>query len=614
MPEMRKAHQNKPGSHLSIHHAYIESRDMKHALLFLFCLLSFKVSCQPTNNNFGSSTDAVLVPISRNHRWGFINNSGEEVIPTKFRRVEYFSESLAAACTDGLWGFINLKGEYVIPPVYDFVGPFKDGKAVVWKNGIPAFVDSTGKQIFEIQGGRYTMRERREDRQVCTFIRPDTKESRYFVLRLNGDIDPFESLLKQPENLTIITQNKGYETLWAVQDSSGNLIVPFGTYDHIDPFQKGFAEVAVNQYGIGIIDEKGRLILQLPPGIRLKNVENPGSPDSLAIVDLNLMDERFSLLRGKLMAFYSDSLKRSSMTPEQFCELCKLSEVYLYAIANAHGHIISEKFNAVHPKGFQPEGLLVQIWETPTPEHLGSTFKPVREQWGLLDRSGKWIISPRFTRVGPEGFRNGLLYAEMDSLCGYVNPNGKFVWSTQKKFPPRAPQQLNVDYMIPASYYVYSDRKTLSSDTTHKRFTGNEMGIVIQPDEPALFKTKYQGMTAYLYNTQKDSVLIDVQDGQLYMVLQALDMLGEWKDIEYVYPSSCGNSYFQRSMPPNEYWTFQIPVYDGDFSTTLRLAFSPNDRFDATHRIYSNVITGKINRTQLWRQRQDLYLMDVCSE
>ena len=61
-----------------------------------------------------------------------------EVIPANFRNVRGFSQGLAAVqCFDTrMWGFINMSGEVVVPFVYDDARSFAEGIAWVRGGGI----------------------------------------------------------------------------------------------------------------------------------------------------------------------------------------------------------------------------------------------------------------------------------------------------------------------------------------------------------------------------------------------------------------------------------------------------------------------------------------------
>lgn len=90
-----------------------------------------------------------LLPVGRNLEWGFMNTSGEIVIPLEFRRVGAFSEGRAFvySFSDRKYGFIDTTGNQVIPCEYDMVTEFHDGLAAVCKNGKWGFIDKQGKVV-----------------------------------------------------------------------------------------------------------------------------------------------------------------------------------------------------------------------------------------------------------------------------------------------------------------------------------------------------------------------------------------------------------------------------------------------------------------------------------
>ncbi len=119
--------------------------------------------------------------------------------------------------------------------------------------------------------------------------------------------------------------------------------------------------------------------------------------------------------------------------------------------------------------------------------------------------------------------------------------------------------------------------------------TANEDGIAEHP--------------VYIVNTTNDTLFFNAQDSQLYMNLQAKDKFGVWRDIEYIRPSTCGNSYHTRFLPPNHYWSLSTPVFQGEHNTVLRLKLLYRESLDADEKIvFSNVFAGSVNPGQFWRK------------
>lgn len=96
-------------------------------------------------------------------RFGFLDASGQEIVPLEYDDCLSFSEGLAAVCKDGKVGFINTDGELVIPMQYDYDDSnfhasdyyfFSEGLAGVCVRDETGemkfgFIDKTGKTVVE---------------------------------------------------------------------------------------------------------------------------------------------------------------------------------------------------------------------------------------------------------------------------------------------------------------------------------------------------------------------------------------------------------------------------------------------------------------------------------
>lgn len=82
---------------------------------------------------FSSGLAAVL----REDRWGYIDHEGETRIPHVFEGpiAQPFRYGVAGVQIDGQWGFIGPTGDFVISPEYERVKPFAEGYAPVRRNG-----------------------------------------------------------------------------------------------------------------------------------------------------------------------------------------------------------------------------------------------------------------------------------------------------------------------------------------------------------------------------------------------------------------------------------------------------------------------------------------------
>ena len=91
-----------------------------------------------------------LAPVKKDGKWGYIDPTGKMVIEPRFEEnARCFKEGLARVLVKGKWGFIDKTGKWVVEPQYDDETPFEDGVAWVNSEGKWGLIDKTGKVIVE---------------------------------------------------------------------------------------------------------------------------------------------------------------------------------------------------------------------------------------------------------------------------------------------------------------------------------------------------------------------------------------------------------------------------------------------------------------------------------
>lgn len=95
----------------------------------------------------------------------------------------------------------------------------------------------------------------------------------------------------------------------------------------------------------------------------------------------------------------------------------------------------------------------------------------------------------------------------------------------------------------------------------------------------------------WIINNSTDSITIQMQDWSFICVLQAKTKNGQWRPIQYWRFSTCGNSYYFKTFPPQTANSFitKLPAR-GNYKTKLRYKLLGTDKF-----YYSNEFDGKIN-------------------
>jgi len=160
-----------------------------------------------------------------NQLWGFVDETGKEVIPFKYQAAQEFSEGLVAVRLNKLWGFIDKTGTVIIPILYLNVGKFSEGIVRVytevnindWFTNRWVFIDKNRKQVI-----------------------PNVYEDA-------GDFS---------EGLARVRHNKK----WGFINNLGTPIISF-IYDDASDFSDGLAQVRIKR-NWGFIDKTGKEVFK----------------------------------------------------------------------------------------------------------------------------------------------------------------------------------------------------------------------------------------------------------------------------------------------------------------------------------------------------------------
>ena len=105
----------------------------------------------PRKYDFARDFSEGLAIVTLKGKEGFVDKTGREVVPCKYDDAESFHEGLAAVKLTNKWGFIDRTGREVIPRKYDETHDFSEGLAAVKQNSKWGFIDNTGK-FLQING------------------------------------------------------------------------------------------------------------------------------------------------------------------------------------------------------------------------------------------------------------------------------------------------------------------------------------------------------------------------------------------------------------------------------------------------------------------------------
>jgi uncharacterized protein YnzC (UPF0291/DUF896 family) len=94
-----------------------------------------------------------LAKVYLDEKWSYIDKTGNEVTPVKYDEIRAFSaEGLAKVRLDGKWGYIDKTGNEVTPIKYDEIEAFSvNGLAMVKLDGKWGYIDKTGNEVTPIK-------------------------------------------------------------------------------------------------------------------------------------------------------------------------------------------------------------------------------------------------------------------------------------------------------------------------------------------------------------------------------------------------------------------------------------------------------------------------------
>ncbi|HVK83384.1 MAG TPA: hypothetical protein VM513_04705 [Kofleriaceae bacterium] len=121
--------------------------------------------------------------------------------------------------------------------------------------------------------------------------------------------------------------------------------------------------------------------------------------------------------------------------------------------------------------------------------------------------------------------------------------------------------------------------------------------VAVLPDSVAPFEQKFDGVRVVVVNDSLMPVPFQAQDSRLEILHEAKDEHGDWKPIEFLPSSWCGNSYHTLTLPAGRHWEFTAPHYTGTYATKLRVKVVAGDH-QHEQVLYSNEFAGRINPTQ----------------
>lgn len=189
--------------------------------------------------------------VEENGRWGIINEKGEWIVRPQYLDIASLLEPIPVRDTTDRWGYIDSEGVEVVRPQFDSVGAFKAGLAPVKVGTKWGFIDTEAKIQIAPQFD-----------EVGVFsadgLAPVRMGKWGFINRTGGfAINPqFDGAGRFTEDLAAVSVGD----LWGYIRPDGQFVIE-PKFSAASVFHEGFAAVTVQPGLTGIIDHSGKFII-----------------------------------------------------------------------------------------------------------------------------------------------------------------------------------------------------------------------------------------------------------------------------------------------------------------------------------------------------------------
>jgi serine/threonine-protein kinase len=192
-----------------------------------------------------------LLPVKVDHKWGYIDKTGQVVIQPQFDEANLFSEGLAAVRIGSKWGYINQTGQVIIQPQFNSAGKFYEGLLAVEIGDNWGYIDKTGQVVIRPQFDSAD-----EFSEGLAAVRISDK--RGYIDKRGEEVIPaqFDEAWQFSEGLAKIK----IDDKWGYIDKTGQVVIQ-PQFTLIARFTEGLASIEIDNK-FGYIDKTGRVVIQ----------------------------------------------------------------------------------------------------------------------------------------------------------------------------------------------------------------------------------------------------------------------------------------------------------------------------------------------------------------
>lgn len=239
----------------------MKRRIMSALLVMVLCVGLLPMAAYAVRDVFPYEFCEGLALIEKDGKYGFIDTSGEVVIPFEYDDAQSFSEGLAFVQKNYKSGYIDKTCKVVIPLTYDYGnGSFSEGLAAVRKDTSPGitlghgYIDKSNNLIIP---HKWYYANDFSHGLAAVAIGDCTNNTWGFIDKKGNIAIPikYEFASDFSDGLAAVKQNGKYGYI----DVTGNVVIPF-EYDAGWSFSGGLAAVRSGDK-FGYIDKSGTLVI-----------------------------------------------------------------------------------------------------------------------------------------------------------------------------------------------------------------------------------------------------------------------------------------------------------------------------------------------------------------
>ena len=339
---------------------------------------------------------SLFLPFNNNSHWGFINESGTEMVPAVYDEVNYFSEGLASVSKNGKYGYINKSGKVMIPFMWDDAEAFKNNAAVVSKGDKSGLINKTGDFMIPVEYDELT--EPIED--ICVVVKNDKAG----YLDKNGNAITkleFDIASDFRDGFAIV----GIDDLFGLVSAQGKIVVE-AIYDNLSWVSSELLKAESNEKW-GLINRVGEVVL-------------PISYDAIG----DFHDGRALIAKNGKCGFINTNVEIVIPLVYRYTENLLNSAIFIdgFVVMNSKG-----KNTVLDTMGSK---ILFPGYENIGRPSEGLIQAQKNKKWGFVDYSGRLKISCTFQDVN--SFKGGTAIAKGDKGNGIINTEG--IWLLPASF------------------------------------------------------------------------------------------------------------------------------------------------------------------------------------